>query len=335
MLEKLVNRENLTVDEAEYLMEGIINDIYSPEKTAALLTALRMKGETVDEITAFSRVMRRFCTGIAFTAGEPLLDTCGTGGDGCCTFNISTTVAFIASACGIKVAKHGNRAASSRCGSADLCEALGITIALSPEAAAESLEKTGFCFLFAREYHRAMSRIAPIRKELAIRTVFNLLGPLTNPAKATHQIIGLFSPRLLETIAHVVRGLGIQRAVVVHGDGTDEFTVTGPTHYTELRDGLVSSHTVGPEDFGLLPARKEALRGGDSHRNAEIVREIFSGKRGPRRDIVLLNAGAALYVAERAETIQEGVRLASRCIDDGRAAKKLDEIIEFSKGLRD
>jgi len=262
---------------------------------------------------------------------EPLLDTCGTGGDGWGTFNISTTVAVIAAACGIKVVKHGNRAASSRCGSADVLEALGITITLPREALIDCLERTNFCFLFAREHHRAMSTLAPLRSELGIRTIFNILGPLTNPAGATHQIVGLFSRVYLDKVVQVLRAQGVRRAIVVHGDGTDEFTTTGASEYRELHQGIITSHKVLPSDFGLAVARKEDLAGGDAPFNAAIIREILSGAGGPPRDIVLLNAGAALYIAEKASGLAEGIMIAASLLDSGRALEKLEEIAACTK----
>lgn len=331
MLEKLIRKEHLTHDEAEYLMEGIINDVYSPMKVGALLIALLMKGETADELTAFAKVLRRFCPGVTIQGNEPLLDTCGTGGDGCGTFNISTAVALIAASCGVKVTKHGNRASSSKCGSADVLEALGMNISLPRESLVECITKTNFCFLYAREHHHAMSKVAPVRKELGVRTTFNLLGPLANPAKATHQLIGLFSLRHLEMVAQAASRLGVKRALIVHGDGLDELSTTGTSHYAELRDGVIQRHAMEPGDFGLKTARKEDLKGGEADQNAMIIREIFSGKKGPKRDITVLNTGAALYIAGHSPSIAEGMSAAALSIDNGEAIKTLDRIVEFTK----
>ncbi|MDQ7821836.1 MAG: anthranilate phosphoribosyltransferase [Candidatus Eremiobacteraeota bacterium] len=333
MLNKLTRKENLTADEAAHLMEKMMRNEYSPVMAGALLTALRIKGETVDEITAFARVMHTFCHRVNFPTKEPLLDTCGTGGDGVGTYNISTTVALIAASAGIRVAKHGNRAASSKSGSADVLEALGFSLSLPAEKLVECLLKTGFCFLFAREHHQAMLAIAPVRKDLGIRTVFNLLGPLTNPAGATHQVVGLFSPDHLETVAHVLERLGTRRALVVHGDGTDEFTVTGPSRYIEVRDGRITAKILYPEECDLTRARHESLLGGDAAENAGIIRDVLTPrkvKKDPKRDMALLNAGAALYVAGHSPSIKEGVNAARNLIEKGKALQKLEEIKAFT-----
>jgi anthranilate phosphoribosyltransferase len=333
MLDKIVNRQDLTHDEAMRLMEELMEGSTSPGRAGALITALRMKGETAGEIAAFAEAMRKRCAAVPIPRndGSPLLDTCGTGGDGWGTFNISTTVAFIAAAAGVKVVKHGNRAASSRCGSADVLEELGIAISLPREALAACLEETNFCFLFAREHHRAMGALAPLRSELGIRTIFNLLGPLTNPAGATHQVVGLFSPLYLDKVAEVLGVLGLSRAIVVHGDGTDEFTTTGPSYYRELRHGVITSHVAHAVDFGLPPARQEDLAGGDGPCNAAIIKEVLSGEKGPRRDIVLLNAGAALYIAEKAADFAGGIAIAASLLDSGRALGKLEEIAAWTR----
>jgi len=329
MINRLIGREDLSFPEARELMEGFISGAYPPVQVGAILTALRMKGETIDELHAFARVMRDHCTPLSLSVREPLLDTCGTGGDGWGTFNISTTVAFVAAACGVKVVKHGNRAASSKCGSADVLEALGINLSHPPDLLGRQLHETGFCFLYARAHHPAMAALAPVRRQLGFRTMFNLLGPLTNPAGATHQVVGLYDPLMVEKIAHVLLKLGVRRALVVHGDGTDEFTTTGTSHYAELRDGAIRLHTLKPGDFGIPMAARKDLAGGDAGKNAAILAGILEGEKGPGRDIVLLNAGAALYVGEKASSIGEGIAVAREALESGKARKKVREIIEW------
>ncbi len=320
----------------------------TPAQMAAFLTALRMKGETVAEITGAARVMRERATPIRVPGAAPivdidrdeinveyetLLDTCGTGGDSTNTFNISTTTAFVLAGAGVKVAKHGNRSVSSLCGSADVLEALGVTLDLTPEKVEKCIAEVGIGFLYAPLLHSAMKNVGPVRREMGIRTIFNILGPLANPARASHQVLGVYQKALTRTMAEVLKNLGSVRAMVVHGsDGLDEITVTGTTYIAELKDGAVREYEIAPEDFGLSRAPMEKLRGGDARANAVIVRSVLGGEVGPRRDVVLLNAGAALAVAGKAADMGAGVKLAAEVIDAGRALEKLDRLVEFTRG---
>jgi anthranilate phosphoribosyltransferase len=297
------------------------------------LAALRLKGERSEEIIGFAQAMR--ARSVAFPLKETgLVDTCGTGGEGSNTINISTAAAIIAAAGGVKIAKHGNRAVSSKSGSADVLEALQIPIMLSPEGAADCLQKTNLCFLFAPLYHQAMKHAAGPRKELSIRTVFNLLGPLTNPAGAKRQLMGVYDAGLLPVVAEVLAELGVERALVVAGgDGMDELTVTGESHVAELRDGVVKSYTIVPEQCGLSRHPLKELRGGDANENATIIRELFAGKRGAQRDIVLLNAGAIFYLADQTHSIEAGVIKAAELIDSGKVLEKLEQIRRVAGGV--
>ena len=311
--------------EARAAFEEIMDGRVPPARLAAFLVALRMRGETVEEITAFARVMRDRATPVR--ARQPVvLDTCGTGGDGAGTFNISTVAAFVVAAAGIPVAKHGNRSVSSRCGSADLLEGLGVDVEAGPDRMERALEEAGLAFLYAPSLHGAMRHAAPVRRELGVRTVFNLLGPLTNPAGARHQLIGVYDPDRVETLALVLRDLGSERAMVVHGGGLDEIALHGATRVAELVDGTVRTRSIRPEEAGLAPARREELAGGDVERNVVIARDILAGGRGPRRDVVLLNAAAALIVGGRTADLREGVALAAAAIDSGGAAAVLDRL---------
>jgi anthranilate phosphoribosyltransferase len=340
-LDKLIKGEDLSRAEAQAAMEQILSGHASTEQIAALLVALRIKGETVDEVVGFALAMRRHATPI-FPAGrnhpdEVIVDTCGTGGDARGTFNISTAVAFVVAGAGVRVAKHGNRSTGSRCGSADVLEALGMKIELPPERVAESIEQIGIGFLYAPAMHAATRYAIPARRELRVRTVFNLLGPLTNPAGASAQIVGVYDASVTELVAQVLGELGVQRALVVHGaDGLDEISISGETSIAEFRDGAVRSYTVVPEDFGLRRAPLEAIRGGDVARNAEIIHKILGGtlvphEHGPHRDIVLANAAGALVAARRATDYLDGVRLAAESIDCGAARAKLDALVAFSQ----
>lgn len=311
-----------------------MNQIMSGQATdaqiGAFLIALRIKGETVDEIAGCAEVMREKATPIATTRPE-LIDTCGTGGDDSGTFNISTAVAFVACGAGLAVAKHGNRSISSHCGSADVLTALGVNVEASPEKVGECLDEVGIGFLFAVALHGAMKHAIGPRRELATRTVFNVLGPLTNPAGAKRQLIGVYDGALTEALAGVLGQLGSERALVVHGsDGLDEITLTGPTQVSELRDGQVSTRQIDPRDFGLQLAPAEALQGGDAAYNARILREVLDGREGPRRDVVLINAAAAIAVGGRAEDTTAGLELARASIDSGRARQALDRLVEVS-----
>ncbi len=311
-------------------MDQIMSGQATDAQIGAFLVALRIKGETVDEIAGCAEVMREKATPIA-TARPDLIDTCGTGGDDSGTFNISTAVAFVACGAGLAVAKHGNRSISSHCGSADVLAALGVNVEASPEKVGECLDEVGIGFLFAVALHGAMKHAIGPRRELATRTVFNVLGPLTNPAGAKRQLIGVYDSALTEALAGVLGQLGSERALVVHGsDGLDEITLTGPTQVSELRDGSVSTRQIDPRDFGLQLAPAEALQGGDAAYNARILREVLDGREGPRRDVVLINAATAIAVGGRAEDTTAGLELARASIDSGRARQALDRLVEVS-----
>jgi anthranilate phosphoribosyltransferase len=333
--------EDLSRTEAEGAMEDILSGHAGDLRIATFLAALRFKGETVDEVVGFALAMRHHATPI-FPAGrkhpdEVIVDTCGTGGDARGTFNISTAVAFVVAGAGVRVAKHGNRSTGSRCGSADVLEALGMKIELPPERVAESIEQIGIGFLYAPAMHAATRYAIPARRELRVRTVFNLLGPLTNPAGASAQIVGVYEASLTELVAQVLGELGVQRALVVHGaDGLDEISISGETSIAELRDGAVRSYTVVPEDFGMRRAPLEAIRGGDVAHNAEIIRKVLGRaslqhEHGPHRDVVLANAAGALVAAGRARDFLDGVRLAAESIDCGAARAKLEQFVAFSQ----
>lgn len=335
-LKKVIDRQNLSVAEAEAVLEQIMTGQGFETQIAALLTALRMKGETVDELTGFAMVMRAKAHAVrpvAFAGGdEMLIDTCGTGGDVSGSFNISTAAAFVVAGCGLRVAKHGNRSVSSHCGSADVMEALGVKLELAPEQIARCIDEVGIGFLHAPLLHEAMKHVAPVRKQLGVRTIFNMLGPLTNPAGANAQVIGVYAPQLTEMFAQTLKSLGSLRALVVHGsDGLDEITITGASRITELKDGEVKTSTIEPEDFGLTRAALAEIKGGDAKQNAQMVVEVLSGEKGARRDIVLLNAAAALMVGNRAGDLQEGIALAAEAIDSGAAIAKLQRLTELTQ----
>ena len=340
-LEKIVAGQDLSRVEAEAAMEEILCGRATDAQIAGLLTALRMKGETVDELVGFATAMRRHATpvfaGNPPVAIEALVDTCGTGGDGLGTFNVSTVAAFVIAGAGVHVAKHGNRSISSRCGSADVLEHLGVRIDLPPERVARAIEEVGIGFLFAPAVHSATRHAMAARRELRMRTAFNLLGPLTNPAGASAQVVGVFDANMTELMARALGELGVRRAFVVHGvDGLDEISIGGATYVAELRDGMVRSYTVTPEDFGLRRAPLESIRGGDAAQNAKIVHKVLGRslvyrEHGPHREIVLANAAAALVAAGRAGDFLDGVRLATRSIDSGAAREKLEALIAFSQ----
>lgn len=311
-------------------MDQIMSGQATDAQIGAFLVALRIKGETVDEIAGCAEVMREKATPIATTRPD-LIDTCGTGGDGSGTFNISTAVAFVACGAGLAVAKHGNRSISSHCGSADVLDALGVNVEASPEKVGECIDEVGIGFLFAVALHGAMKHAIGPRRELATRTVFNVLGPLTNPAGAKRQLLGVYDGALTEALAGVLGQLGSERALVVHGsDGLDEITLTGPTQVSELRDGRVSTRQIDPRDFGLQRVPAEALQGGDAAYNARILREVLDGREGPRLDVVLINAAAAIAVGGRAEDMTAGLELARASIDSGRARQALERLVEVS-----
>lgn len=324
---KLSKKIDLTKEEARECMNEIMNGEATDVQMSSYLTALSLKGETIDEITGSAAGMREHC--IKLLNDEEVLEIVGTGGDGSNSFNISTTSSIVIAASGIKVAKHGNRAASSKCGAADVLEKLGVKIDVSPKKSATILNEINICFLFAQNYHIAMKYVAPVRRELGIRTVFNILGPLTNPAGASMQVMGVYDETLVEPLAKVLNNLGVKRAMVVYGqDSLDEISLSAPTSVCEVKDGTYTSYTITPEQFGFKRCQKEDLVGGDPEYNAKITRDILGGKKGPKRDAVLLNAGAAIYIAGRTDTMQEGVALAAKLIDEGKALAKLKQFIE-------
>ena len=324
---KLSKKEDLTYKEAETVMNEIMSGEATPVQMSAYLTALSLKGETIDEITASAAGMRVHC--VKLLHDMVVLEIVGTGGDGANSFNISTTSALVIAAGGVPVAKHGNRAASSKSGAADVLEALGVKITVSPEESARILKKINICFLFAQNYHFAMKYVAPIRKELGIRTVFNILGPLSNPAGANMELMGVYDETLVEPLAQVMAKLGVVKGMVVYGqDKLDEISMSAPTTVCEIRDGWFQSYQIRPEQFGYTSCAKEELAGGTPEENAQITRDILEGReKGPKRQAVCLNAGASLYITGKAKTIEEGVRMAESLIDSGAAAKKLEEFI--------
>ena len=325
---KLSKKQDLTYAEAETVMDEIMSGQATPVQMSAYLTALSLKGETIDEITASAAGMRAHC--IKLLHNLDVLEIVGTGGDGSNSFNISTTSSLVIAAGGVPVAKHGNRAASSKSGAADVLETLGVKITLTPERSAEILKKINICFLFAQNYHIAMKYVAPIRKELGIRTVFNILGPLSNPAGANMELMGVYDQSLVEPLAQVMANLGVNRGMVVYGqDSLDEISMCAPTSVCEIRDGKFTSYEITPEQFGYERCEKGALTGGTPAENAEITKAILKGEeKGPKRQAVCLNAGAALYIAGKAASIEEGVKLAESLIDSGAALKKLEEFVE-------
>ncbi len=332
-INKLVEGNDLTSEEAEQAMKTIMSGGATPAQIGSFLTALRMKGETVEEISACAEVMREFSARIDPEVDGTLVDTCGTGGDKVKTFNVSTIAAFVVAGAGIKIAKHGNRSVTSKSGSADVLEALGVRMDMTPEEVKRSIEKIGIGFMFAPTFHSAMKHAIGPRKEMGIRTVFNVLGPLTNPANADSQVIGVFDPGLTETMARVLSKLGSRRAVVVHGlEGLDEISTLGETRVSELLDGAVETYSIKPEDFGIKRAAAEDLSGGEAKDNAEIAIKILKEKeKGPRRDIVVLNAAAGIYVGGKADSIADGVPIAEESIDSGAAYDKLIAIVTESR----
>lgn len=324
---KIVNKEDLTYDEAYAVMNEIMSGETSPTQNAAFLAALSTKSahaETTDEIAGCASAMRGLATKVEHNMD--VLEIVGTGGDGAHSFNISTTSALVIAAGGVKVAKHGNRAASSKSGAADCLEALGVNIDLSPEKCVELLDKVGICFFYAQKYHTSMKYVGAIRKELGIRTVFNILGPLTNPASPSMQLLGVYDEYLLEPLARVLTSLGVKRGMVVYGqDKLDEIAASSPTSVCEINQGEYKTYTIKPEDFGMTPCNKEDLVGGSPEENAAITIAILQGEQGPKRNAVLLNAGAALYIGGKAETLADGVRLAAELIDSGKALQTLED----------
>jgi len=325
----LSKKQDLSYETAEAVMHEIMTGEASPVQMSAYLTALSLKGETTDEITASAFGMRSHC--VRLLHDQDALEIVGTGGDHANTFNISTTAAIITAAAGVPVAKHGNRSASSLCGAADVLEALGVNINIPPEKSAELLKKIGICFLYAQNYHIAMKYVAPIRRELAIRTVFNILGPLTNPAGAKMELMGVYERDLVEPLAQVLCNLGVKNAMVVHGaDGLDEISLSAPTFVCEVKDGWVRSYTITPEKFGFKRCKNDDLRGGLPSENAEIIRTVLNGEKGAKRDAAVLNAAAALFITGKYDSIETASKVAGDVIDNGKAFEKLDEFIRFS-----
>ncbi len=326
---KLTNKENLSYEEAKAVMNEIMSGEASDVQKSAYLTALTMKGETIDEITGSAEEMRNHAVQLSHEGD--VLEIVGTGGDKSDSFNISTTASLVIASAGVPVAKHGNRAASSKSGAADVLESLGVNITISPRKSAELLQNIGICFLFAQSYHTAMKYVGPIRKELGIRTIFNILGPLANPASANLQVMGVYDESLVEPLAKVLSNLGVKRALVVYGqDRLDEISASAETSLCEVKDGTFKSYTISPEQFGLTRCKKEELTGGTPDENAAITKAVLAGGQGARRTAVVLNAGAGLYVAGKADSIEAGVRLAEELIDSGKAEKKLEEFVKYS-----
>ena len=329
---KIVNKEDLTYDEAYAVMNEIMNGETSPTQNAAFLASLSTKSakaETTNEIAGCAAAMRDHATKVE--TEYDVFEIVGTGGDGAQSFNISTTSALVAAAGGMKVAKHGNRAASSKCGTADCLEALGVNIDQTPEKCNELLKEVGMCFFFAQKYHSSMKYVGAIRKELGFRTVFNILGPLTNPASPKMQLLGVYDEYLVEPLAQVLANLGVKRGMVVYGmDKLDEISLSAPTKICEIKDGWYKTSVICPEDFGLKTCTKEDLKGGSPEENAKITRAILSGEKGPKRDAVLMNAGASLYIGGKAESIADGIKLAAELIDSGKALAVLDKFVEVS-----
>jgi anthranilate phosphoribosyltransferase len=344
------NGQSLARAEAREVMAEVLSGDCSDAQIAALLVALRMKGEAVEEIVGFAEAIRAAATPLPIsvagnastgaldlsgTGRDALVDTSGTGGDASGTFNISTATAFVTAGAGVRVAKHGNRSISSKCGSADVMETLGVNIQLSPERAAQCLREVGICFLYAPDLHSSMKQVQKVRRELRMRTMFNLLGPLTNPAHASGQVVGVYALEMVEKLAEALSMLGLHRALVVHGlDGLDEITITGPTRVAEARDGTVRTYEVDPEEFGMMRATLADIAGGDAAENAAIVRDVLSGKKSPRRDVVVLNSAAALVAAGRVDHLTDGVPLAAKSIDSGAAAAKLEALVRLTTTVR-
>jgi anthranilate phosphoribosyltransferase len=355
-LHRIANHgQSLGRQEAREVMAEVLSAKCTDAQISALLVALHMKGETVEEIVGFAEAIRAAAAPLPVEAANALdvsgtgrdaldesslaesslVDTSGTGGDASSTFNISTATAFVAAGAGVRVAKHGNRSISSKCGSADVMEALGVNVQLSPELAAQCLREAGICFLYAPNLHPAMKQVQTVRRELRMRTMFNLLGPLTNPARASGQVVGVYSLDLVEKLAEALSMLGLHRALVVHGlDGLDEITITGPTRVAEAREGTVRTYEITPEEFAITRATLADIAGGDAIENAEIIRSVLSGRKSPRRDVVLLNSAAALIAAGKADHLSEALPLAVRSIDSGAAAQKLEAMTKFTRSHR-
>ncbi|ABR47291.1 anthranilate phosphoribosyltransferase [Alkaliphilus metalliredigens QYMF] len=333
-IDKVIRRQDLAETEMMAVMQGIMEGKVTDSQIGGFLTALRMKGETVEEITASAKVMRS--KALVVEVNQPhSIDTCGTGGDQANTFNISTAVAFVAAAAGVTVVKHGNRSVSSQCGSADVLEKLGVNIDLTPKQVETCVEQVNMGFMFAPKFHQAMKYAAAARRELGVRTIFNILGPLTNPAKVKGQVLGVFDESLTEVMAQVLKELGVERGMVVHGlDGLDEITTTTKTKVSELKNGMISNYVIDPRQFDIPLTDKEDLAGGDAEKNASIILNIVKGETGGKRNMVLINAGAAIYVGNAANSLQEGIDRAAEVIDMGLALDKLNQLIKLSQELK-
>jgi len=332
LIQKMIERVDLSEQEARGAMEEIMAGRATDAQIAGFLTALRMKGETANELIGFARVMREKAEPLWKDEFLSVLDTCGTGGDRSGTFNISTAAAFVAAGAGIRVAKHGNRSASSRCGSADVLEALGVDIQMPIERLRSAIKEVGFGFLFAQRFHTSMKHVMPARTQLKVRTVFNILGPLANPAAACFQVVGVSSPEIMELMANALQGLGSKHAFVVHGaNGMDEISISSRTYVVEIRGAEIRQFVMTPEDFQITAVKIDAILGGDAAENAKIIEGVLRGEQGPRRDVVLLNAAPAIVAAGAASTWKEGIRLAAEAIDSGAALKKLEQLRESSK----
>ena len=330
-LNKIVQRHDLSETEMSQMITEIFSGNVTDAQIGALMAALATKGETFEELAGAARAMRRKALRIQASAAT-IVDTCGTGGDGAQTFNISTTTAFVVAGCGVTVAKHGNRSISSRCGSADLLEVMGVKLDIDPEIVEEAVQEIGIGFLFAPLFHGAMRYAAKARKEVGLRSIFNMLGPLTNPAGANCQLLGVYAPELTEMFAHALQLLGAKRAFVVHGhDGLDEISVCAPTRVSELKDGLIRTYDITPEQFFGSRANAAELLGGNPEENAAITRKILDGEKGPKRNVILLNTAAALVAAGKAEDFQEGIRMAEISIDEGAAAEKMEALVRFTQ----
>ena len=333
IISKLVNGKDLTEAEAEAAMKCVMSGEATQAQISSFLTALRMKGETIQEVTAFARVMREFAARITPKVDDILVDTCGTGGDKIKTFNVSTAAMFVAAGAGIRIAKHGNRSVTSKAGSADVVEAMGVQIDLPPEEVQRCIETIGIGFMFAPRFHGAMKYATPVRREMGIRTVFNVLGTLTNPAGAQAQVMGVFDGALTEKLARVLGRLGCKRAMVVHGlDGLDEISTLGETQISELDNGKVRTYKLKPEDLGIERTNIESIAGKDLAENTRMLLRVLRGERGPRRDIVLLNAAAAMLVGGKASDLREGLAVAADAIDSGRAYEKVAQLVEATGG---
>jgi anthranilate phosphoribosyltransferase len=333
LLNQIIIGQDLSEEQMMAYMNEIMNGDKSDIEIASFLTALKIKGEAVSEIVAGAKVLREKAAPIDMGQLETI-DTCGTGGDSTGTYNISTAVAIVSAAAGVSVVKHGNRSVSSQCGCADVLEACGVKIDLTPDQVKACVEELQIGFLFAPTFHSAMRHVGPTRKALGFRTIFNILGPLANPANTKTQVVGVFDEALTDVFAKVLKELGLKRAMVVHGkDGLDEITITDETHVSELRDGVITSYTIRPEEYGFERAEISTIKGGNTSLNAEILKSVLSGEKGPKRDILLLNAGAALYISGKVDDIKEGISLAAKTIDEGLAIKKLEAFIEMTNAF--